>query len=123
MTLWRRALILSVALACGVALGFLVPIRVSPIWARYVALLVVTAIDSLGGGLRAYLQEVFEARALLLGFVTTLAIGSLLTYVGTRLGVNLHLGVVVALSIRILRNSSAVCGLLLRGDAKTDRDV
>ena len=71
---------------------------------------VVAALDALFGGLRAYLDGVFDERVFVVSFVFNVLIAALLVFLGDQLGVGAQMttAVVVVLGIRIFSNAASI---------------
>ncbi|NLT34611.1 MAG: small basic family protein [Gaiellales bacterium] len=105
----RRRLYLPLAgLAVGVVVGLLIQFDLPVAYARYLTLVVLVALDSALGGLRAALEHQFEDRLLLTGFLWNAACGVGLAFLGDHLGANLYLAVVLALGLRLFRTAAAL---------------
>jgi small basic protein len=97
-------------LLVGILLGFVfqpdVPLRVEP----YLPIAVVAALDAVFGGLRAYLDGIFDDKVFVVSFVSNVVIAAGIVYVGDQLGVGgqLSTGVIVVLGIRIFSNVAAI---------------
>jgi small basic protein len=97
-------------LLVGVLLGFMfrpdVPLGFEP----YLPIAVVAALDAVFGGLRAYLDGIFDDKVFVVSFLSNVVIAAGIVYVGDRLGVGgqLSTGVIVVLGIRIFSNVAAI---------------
>jgi len=97
-------------LALGILLGIFltpdVPGGVEP----YLPIAVVAALDAVFGGLRAYLDGIFDDKVFVVSFVSNVLIAAGIVYLGDRLGVGgqLSTGVIVVLGIRIFSNVAAI---------------
>ena len=78
-------------LGLGVLLGLLLKVNVSFELARYSAVAIVAALDSVLGAVRAELDGVYDNRIFVSGFITNTVVAVLLTYLGDRLGLDLYL--------------------------------
>ena len=67
----------------GLALRFNLPIE----WARYTAVGILAALDSLLGAYRAELEGHFDTRIFVSGFYTNFLLAAGLTFLGDRLGI------------------------------------
>lgn len=98
------------ALVIGIVLGVVfspsVPDAVQP----YLPIAVVAALDSVFGGLRAYLDEIFDAKVFVVSFVFNVMVAALIVWLGDQLGVGTQLStaIVVVLGIRIFGNAAAL---------------
>ena len=103
-------MIAALGLLLGVVLGLYlqpdVPLGLEP----YLPIAVVAAMDAVVGGLRAYLDGIFDDRVFVISFVSNVVIAAGIVYVGDRLGVGgqLSTGVIVVLGIRIFSNVAAI---------------
>ncbi|SDM70617.1 small basic family protein [Allokutzneria albata] len=99
-----------IALAVGVVLGLWLDPTV-PDWIQpYLPIAVVAALDAVFGGLRARLDEIFDAKVFVVSFVSNVLIAALIVLLGDELGVGgqLSTAVVVVFGIRIFGNASAI---------------
>lgn len=109
-------MIAVLGLLVGVLLGLFfhpdVPIGLEP----YLPIAVVAALDAVCGGLRAYLDGIFDDKVFVVSFLSNVVIAAGIVYVGDRLGVGgqLSTGVIVVLGIRIFSNVAAIRRHLLR---------
>lgn len=98
----------------GLLLGVILGLYLQPDVPRglepYLPIAVVAALDAVLGGLRAYLDGIFDDRVFVISFASNVVIAALIVYVGDRLGVGgqLSTGVIVVLGIRIFANVAAI---------------
>jgi small basic protein len=108
--------IVGLAVALGVALGLVlqptVPLDLQP----YLPIAVVAALDALFGGVRAWLEEIFDEKVFVASFIGNVSVAALIVFVGDKLGVGgeLSTGIVVVLGIRIFSNAAAIRRHLFR---------
>ena len=83
-----------------------VPLGLEP----YLPIAVVAALDAVFGGLRAYLDGIFDDKVFVVSFVSNVVIAAGIVYLGDKLGVGgqLSTGVIVVLGIRIFSNVAAI---------------
>jgi small basic protein len=97
-------------LVVGIVLGLVlrpdVPLALDP----YLPIAVVAALDAVFGGLRAYLDGIFDDKVFVISFVSNVVIASGIVFLGDKLGVGgqLSTGVIVVLGIRIFSNVAAI---------------
>ena len=109
-------MIVLLAIVAGVVSGLLlqptVPLDLQP----YLPIAVVAARDALFGGVRAWLEGIFDDKVFVVSFVGNVLVASLVVYLGDKLGVGgeLSTGVVVVLGIRIFSNAAAIRRHLFR---------
>ncbi len=103
-------MIAALGLLLGIVLGLFfqpdVPLGLEP----YLPIAVVAALDAVFGGLRAYLDGIFDDKVFVVSFVSNVFIAAGIVYLGDRLGVGgqLSTGVIVVLGIRIFSNVAAI---------------
>jgi len=100
------ALGLLVGIIAGLVLEPTVPLWLQP----YLPIAVVAALDAVFGGLRAFLDGIFDDRVFTVSFLSNIVVAALIVYLGDQLGVGSQLstGVVVVLGIRIFSNAAAI---------------
>ena len=98
------------ALVIGIVLGVVFSPQVPDAFAPYLPIAVVAALDADLGGLRAYLDEIFDAKVFVVSFVFNVLVASLIVWLGDQLGVGTQLStaIVVVLGIRIFGNAAAL---------------
>ena len=100
----------TLGLLVGIVLGVVfqpeVPLGLEP----YLPIAVVAALDAVFGGLRAYLDGIFDDKVFVVSFVSNVVIAATIVYLGDQLGVGgqLSTGVIVVLGIRIFSNVAAI---------------
>ena len=98
------------ALVVGIVLGVVFSPQVPDVIQPYLPIAVVAALDAVFGGLRAYLDEIFDAKVFVVSFVFNVLVASLIVWLGDQLGVGTQLStaIVVVLGIRIVGNAAAL---------------
>ena len=103
-------MIAALGLLAGIVLGLVfrpdVPLAFEP----YLPIAVVAALDAVFGGMRAYLDGIFDDKVFVISFVSNVVIASGIVFLGDKLGVGgqLSTGVIVVLGIRIFANVAAI---------------
>ncbi len=97
-----------VGLLTGVILGLLLQVDVSFELARYSAVAILAAFDSILGAVRAELDGNYDNRIFISGFVVNALVAVLLTFVGDRLGLDLYLVALIAFGLRIFQNVAII---------------
>ena len=95
-------------LLLGVLLGLILQVSVSYELARYSAVAILAALDSVMGAIRAELDGTFSDRIFLSGFITNALVAVLLTFLGDRLGIDLYLVALIAFGLRIFNNVALI---------------
>jgi small basic protein len=97
-------------LLIGIVLGLFLQPEV-PLWLEpYLPIAVVAALDAVFGGLRAFLDGIFDDKVFVVSFVSNVVIAAAIVFLGDKLGVGgqLSTGVIVVLGIRIFSNVAAI---------------
>ncbi len=99
-----------IGLIIGVVVGIIVEPTVPQALQPYLPIAVVAALDALFGGLRAYLDGIFDDRVFVVSFLSNVLIAAVLVLLGDQLGVGTQMttAVVVVLGIRIFSNTAAI---------------
>jgi small basic protein len=102
--------IAALGLLLGIVLGLIFQPDV-PLWLEPdLPIAVVAALDAVFGGLRAYLDGIFDDKVFVVSFLSNVVIAAAIVYLGDQLGVGgqLTTGVIVVLGIRIFSNVAAI---------------
>ncbi|WP_227935731.1 small basic family protein [Alkalihalobacillus deserti] len=102
-----------IGLLIGVLLGLMTDFRVPAEYSSYLSIAVLAALDTLFGGIRAYLQETFDSNVFLSGFFFNILLAAGLAFLGVHLGVDLYLAAIFAFGVRLFNNIAVIRRLLL----------
>jgi small basic protein len=75
---------------------------------RYLAMVVIAAIDSSFGGVRSWMEQTFNDRIFLISFLINAAVAAALVWVGDHLAADVSTAIVVVFGIRIFQNVAAI---------------
>lgn len=100
-------------LILGVSLGLLTDIRIPPEYANYLSIAVLAALDTLFGGIRAHLQQVYDDKVFVSGFFFNIMLAAGLAFLGVHLGVDLYLAAIFAFGVRLFQNIAVIRRILL----------
>lgn len=101
--------IILVGLLTGLVLGLKLPLFFNVVYARYLGIAVLAALDTAFGGLRASMDHTFNNAVFITGFFSNAALAAGLVFLGDRLGLQeLYLAGVVALGIRMFNNLGVI---------------
>ncbi|MGB4504787.1 MAG: DUF1290 domain-containing protein [Syntrophaceticus sp.] len=95
-------------LLIGLFIGWVLNIPIPGIYAKYLSIAVLAALDSAFGGVRSIFDEKFDAAVLLSGFFANTLLAALLAYLGDQLGVDLYLAAVFAFGVRLFQNLAII---------------
>ena len=103
-------MIAALGLLVGIVLGLVLRPDVPGGLDPYLPIAVVAALDAVFGGLRAYLDGIFDDKVFVISFLSNVVIAAGIVFLGDKLGVGgqLSTGVIVVLGIRIFSNAAAI---------------
>ena len=103
-------MIAVLGLVVGIVLGLVLRPDVPEALEPYLPIAVVAALDAVFGGLRAYLDGIFDDKVFVISFASNVVIAAGIVFLGDQLGVGgqLSTGVIVVLGIRIFANVAAI---------------
>lgn len=97
-----------IGLILGLLVGFNISITVPVIYAPYVSVAILAALDSVFGGIRAIEEDCFDANIFISGFFCNALMAGFLAYFGDRLGIQLYLAAIFAFGVRIFQNLAII---------------
>jgi small basic protein len=92
----------------GILLGLNAPVQIPPGYARYTAVMILAALDSIFGAIKAWLNGNFENKVFISGLLVNSLVAGALTYLGDKLGVELYFAAIVAFGVRIFENIAVI---------------
>ena len=92
----------------GILVGLNAPVQIPPGYARYTAVMILAALDSIFGAIKAWLNGNFENRVFISGLLVNSVVAGALTYLGDKLGVELYFAAIVAFGVRIFDNIAVI---------------
>ncbi len=95
-------------LLLGVVLGIFFPYSIPLAYSAYLSVAILAALDSVFGGIKAFLEDTFDSDVFITGFFGNAILAALLAYIGDRLGVPIYLAAVVAFGTRLFRNFAII---------------
>lgn len=107
-------LVVTFCLILGIIIGFQLPLFVPLVFAKYMSVAILAVLDSVFGGIRAYMEDVFDTAIFISGFITNALLAAGLAYLGDRLGVELYLAAVVAFGVRLFQNLAIIRRYLMK---------
>ncbi|WP_251549070.1 small basic family protein [Neobacillus muris] len=102
-----------IGLMVGIVLGLLTEIRIPEEYSNYLSIAVLAAFDTLFGGIRAYLQNIYDEKVFVSGFFFNIILAASLAFLGVHLGVDLYLAAIFAFGVRLFQNIAVIRRILL----------
>jgi small basic protein len=100
-------------LIIGVIMGLLTDIKIPEEYANYLSIAILAALDTLFGGIRAQLQNIYDEKVFVSGFFFNILLAASLAFLGVHLGVDLYLAAVFAFGVRLFQNIAVIRRILL----------
>ncbi|MFY3793493.1 small basic family protein [Ureibacillus sp. MALMAid1270] len=101
-------------LILGLAFGLLTDIQIPTMYENYLSIAVLAALDTLFGGIRAYLQQVYDDKVFISGFFFNIVLAASLAFLGVHLGVDLYLAAIFAFGVRLFQNIAVIRRILIQ---------
>ena len=106
----------------GVALGLLTDFNIPAEYSNYLSIAILAALDTLFGGIRAQLQNVYDEKVFVSGFFFNIILAASLSFLGVHLGVDLYLAAVFAFGVRLFQNIAVIRRILLANFTAREKD-
>ncbi|QGQ46943.1 small basic family protein [Metabacillus sediminilitoris] len=100
-------------LILGVILGLMSELRIPPEYSSYLSIAILAALDTLLGGIRAHLQDIYDELVFVSGFFFNILLAASLAFLGVHLGVDLYLVAVFAFGVRLFQNIAVIRRILI----------
>lgn len=100
-------------LLVGIIAGILLSLSIPSDYARYTAIAILAALDSILGAVRSEMEGSFDNEIFITGLLSNMLLAGLLTFLGDRLGVDLYLAAIVAFGVRLFDNLAIIRRYLL----------
>ena len=102
-----------ICLVLGGLLGYFININVSTEASVYIAIAIFAAFDSIMGGIASYITKKFELSIFISGFFSNALLSIAIIFLGTKLGIDVYMAIVIVFSIRIFQNFGFIRRFLL----------
>ena len=102
-----------IGLLAGLIIGSIFSVTIPVEYARYTALSILAALDSVLGAIRADMEGQYDNLVFVSGFFANAFLAVLLTVLGDRLGVELYYAAIIAFGVRMFNNLAIIRRLLL----------
>jgi len=106
----------------GVALGLLTDFNIPAEYSNYFSIAILAALDTLFGGIRAQLQNVYDEMVFVSGFFFNILLAASLSFLGVHLGVDLYLAAVFAFGVRLFQNIAVIRRILIANFAARKKE-
>ena len=102
-------ILISIIIGCvlGAIVGINLPI-ISYSYSTYLAIAIIAALDSVFGGITGVLKGEFDFKVFISGFFCNAILSILLTYLGTKLNVDIYLAAIVVFVGRMFINLTII---------------
>lgn len=102
-------ILISIIIGCvlGAIIGINLPI-ISYTYSTYLAIAIIAALDSVFGGIAGVLKGEFDFKVFISGFFCNAILSMLLTYLGTKLNVDIYLAAIVVFVGRMFINLTII---------------
>ncbi|MBI2265603.1 MAG: small basic family protein [Armatimonadetes bacterium] len=107
-------------LLLGVLAGLTIPAKVPIVYAKYMSVAFLAALDSVMGAGRSVLEGKFHIPIFVSGFATNTLLAAFLTYVGDRLGVDLYMAAIITFGVRLFQDLTIIRRLLFERAARPE---
>ncbi|UFJ41930.1 DUF1290 domain-containing protein [Brevibacillus humidisoli] len=102
-----------IGLIAGIVLGFVLDLRVPQEYSSYVSIALLAGLDTIFGGIRAYLERMFNVRIFMSGFFFNTLFAAGLAFLGAFLGIDLYMAAIVAFGVRLFNNLAVIRRIIL----------
>lgn len=100
-------------LIIGVVLGLIFEFQVPDEYRNYLSIAILAALDTVFGGIRAYLQNFFDIKVFMSGFFFNTLLAAALAFLGVYMGVDLYLAAIFAFGVRLFNNLAVIRRILI----------
>lgn len=97
-----------IGLIVGLLMGSVISVEIPLIYAKYMSVAILASLDSVFGGVKGLLDDTFDGKLLITGFITNTILAGFLAFIGDRLGIDLYLAAVFAFGVRLFENLSII---------------
>lgn len=108
-------------LILGLIVGIFLPGEIPSEYSVYVAVAILAALDSVMGGGVAAMQDRFDIRLFISGFIGNVFLAVLLAFIGDKMGIQLYMAAIFAFGTRLFANFATIRRLLIKKYSKNDK--
>lgn len=107
-----------IGLTIGVLVGLVFPGYIPKEYSIYVAIALLSAFDTVVGGILAKLEHRYNDKVFLSGFIINSLLAAVLIYAGSLLDIELYYAAIVAFGVRLFQNFATIRRILLNSHQK-----
>lgn len=104
----------AIGILIGIIIGLILPYTYSVTYSLYISVAILACLDSVFGGVRAYLEGKFNLSIFLSGFFGNAVLAAFLAYLGDILGVPLYYAAIFTFGGRLFENFASIRRILIR---------
>jgi small basic protein len=102
-----------IGLIIGVTLGLSSEITVPIEYRNYLSIAVLAALDTVFGGIRSNLENIFDLKVFMSGFFFNTLLAAGLAFLGVYMGIDLYLAAIFAFGVRLFNNIAVIRRILI----------
>ncbi len=102
------------ALLLGAILGFAVNFHVPPAYTIYLAMIILSALDSVIGAILSNLSGKFKLSILITGFTGNAVMAVVLVFIGNILGLDFGIAPIIVFGVRMFNNVAAIRRIIIK---------
>jgi small basic protein len=102
-----------IGLIIGVILGLSSEFTVPDQYRSYLSIAVLAAFDTVFGGIRSYLENVFDIKVFMSGFFFNTMLAAGLAFLGVYMGIDLYLAAIFAFGVRLFNNIAVIRRIMI----------
>ena len=92
------------SLMIGAVIGSVFTFTIPVVYAKYLSIAILAAVDSVFGGIRGIVEDTFDGYIMLTGFFTNALLAAGLAFLGDKIGVDMYLAATVCFGLRLFSN-------------------
>ncbi len=113
--------IIVLAVLLGILLGLFMPVPSNQVLSLYFVVGIFAALDSVLGAIRSSLEDEYDSKIFISGFLTNTIISMILAYVGDKLSLPLYYAAIFVFGIRLFSNISIIRRIIIHSNDKGKR--
>lgn len=107
--MWLPIIGLVIGIVLGLSSEFAVPVE----YRSYLSIAVLAALDTVFGGIRSYLENIFDIKVFMSGFFFNTLLAAGLAFLGVYMGVDLYLAAIFAFGVRLFNNIAVIRRIMM----------